>query len=43
MTEERLNAVAMGHVNQERSSSTPEIFQVRNRSGHRRVSVAFNE
>ena len=43
MTEERLDAVAMGHVNHERSSSAQEILEVWDRSGHCRVAVSFNE
>ena len=43
MTEERLDAVAMGHVNHERSSSAQEILEVWDCSGHRGVAVAFNE
>ena len=43
MTEERLDAVVMGHVNHERSLLAQEILQVWERSGHCRVAVAFNE
>ena len=42
-TEERLDAVAIGHVNHDCSSSVQEIFRVWDSSGHRRVAVAFNE
>ena len=43
MTEEQLDAVAMGHVNHERSSSVQEILEVWDCSGHCSVAVAFNE
>ena len=43
ITEERLDAVTIGHINQERSVCLKKILQVWDRSGHRRVAVAFND
>ena len=40
MTDERLDSLAPGYINQERSFS-PEVLRVWDRSGHHRVALAF--
>ena len=43
MTEERLDSLALGYINQERSFTPEEVLQIWDRSGHRRVALAFRE
>ena len=41
MTDERLDSLALGYINQERSFSPEEVLRAWDRSGHRRVALAF--
>ena len=41
VAEERLDSLAIGYINQERSPSPEEVFRVWDRSGHRRNFVSF--
>ena len=43
MTNERLDSLALGYINQERSSTPEDVLQVWDRSGHRRAALAFQE
>ena len=43
MTEQRLDSLALGYINQERSFTPEDVLQVWDRSGHRRVALAFQE
>ena len=42
MTDERLDQLAIGYINQERTSSSESILQALDRSGHRRIALAFH-
>lgn len=43
MSDERLDSLALGYINQERSFTPEEILQVWDRSGHRRIALAFKD
>ena len=43
MTGEHLDAVAIAHINQERTVSPEKVLQVWDRSGDRKIALAFNE
>ena len=41
MTNERLDSLALGYINHERSPFSEEVLQVWDGSGHRRIALAF--
>ena len=41
MTDEWLDQLALGYINQERTFSTDSVLQAWDRSGHRRIALAF--
>ena len=43
MTQERLDLLALGYINQERSFTPEEVLQIWDCSGHRRVALAFRD
>ena len=43
MTDSRLDSLAVGYINNERTISPEEILRVWDRSGHRRITTAFQE
>ena len=43
MTGERLDSLSLGYVNHERTFTPEEVLKVWDRSGHRRISLAFRD
>ena len=43
MTNKRLDSLAMGFINRERTPSPEKILQVWDQSGHRKIAIAFQE
>lgn len=41
MTNTRLDMLAMGYINRDRTSSAEEVLRVWDQSGHRRIALAF--
>ena len=41
MTNERLDSLALGYINHERSPFPEEVLQVWDGSGHRRIAIPF--
>ena len=43
MTDGRLDQLALGYINQERTFSPDSVLQAWDRSGHRRIALAFHD
>ena len=43
MTDGRLDQLALGYINQERTFSPDSALQAWDRSGHRRIALAFHD
>lgn len=43
MTDERLDSLALGYINHERTFTPEEVLRAWDRSGHRRVALAFQD
>ena len=43
MSDDRLNSLATGYINHERTPSPDEVLKVWDQSGHRRIALAFQK
>lgn len=43
MADDRLNSLAVGYINEERTPPPTEVLKIWDHSGHRRIAVAFQK